>query len=175
MFCTLSPTAEPGSRVDEADKTRNPMNHCHTRTILQSLAWTFFACACGWLSTAVMAAEPLPPSAGEQAAEATRPNIVFCMADDWSWPHASALGDPVVQTPNFDRIAVEGILFHNAFVSASSCTPSRLSILTGQHHWRLREGDSLGGRRRLEIDVKLLDKIPLFSKVKNNTARHRLR
>ena len=82
-----------------------------------------------------------------------RPNIVFCMADDWSWPHAGILGDPVVKTPNFDRIARQGVLFENAFVSTPSCTPSRLSILTGQHHWRLREGDSLGGSLREEFDV----------------------
>ncbi len=77
-----------------------------------------------------------------------RPNFVFCMADDWSWPHASVLGAPVIDTPNFDRVAAEGILFENAFVSTPSCTPSRLSLLTGQHHWRLREGDSLGGSLR---------------------------
>ena len=82
-----------------------------------------------------------------------RPNIVFCMADDWSWPHAGILGDPVVKTPNFDRIAKEGVLFENAFVSTPSCTPSRLSILTGQHHWRLQEGDSLGGSLREDYDV----------------------
>ncbi|WP_442508626.1 sulfatase family protein [Novipirellula sp. SH528] len=82
-----------------------------------------------------------------------RPNIVFCMADDWSWPHAGVLGDPVVKTPSFDRIALEGVLFENAFVSTPSCTPSRLSILTGQHHWRLKEGASLGGSLREEFDV----------------------
>ncbi len=87
------------------------------------------------------------------ATEEHRPNIVFLMADDWSWPHAGILGDPVVKTPNFDRIARQGVLFENAFVSTPSCTPSRLSILTGQHHWRLQEGDSLGGSLREEFDV----------------------
>ncbi|TWU38378.1 sulfatase-like hydrolase/transferase [Novipirellula artificiosorum] len=77
------------------------------------------------------------------AGEVARPNIVFLMADDWSWPHAGILGDPVVKTPHFDRVAIEGVLFENAFVSTPSCTPSRLSILTGQHHWRLQEGDNL--------------------------------
>lgn len=85
--------------------------------------------------------------------ENRRPNIVFCMADDWSWPHASLLGDPTVKTPHFDRVANEGVLFENTFVSTPSCTPSRLSILAGQHHWRLREGDSLGGSLREEYDV----------------------
>ncbi|MAI32405.1 MAG: hypothetical protein CBE00_05560 [Planctomycetaceae bacterium TMED240] len=82
-----------------------------------------------------------------------RPNIVVIIADDWSWPHASVLGSKAVKTPNFDRVAKEGTLFENAFVSTPSCTPSRLSILTGQHHWRLQEGDSLGGSLRESFPV----------------------
>jgi iduronate 2-sulfatase len=82
-----------------------------------------------------------------------RPNILVCMADDWSAPHASILGDPTVRTPHFDRVARDGQLFHNAFVSTPSCTPSRLSFLTGQHHWRLREGANLGGSLREEYPV----------------------
>ena len=72
-----------------------------------------------------------------------RPNILFAIADDWGWPHAGAYGDPVVKTPTFDRIAAEGVLFENAFVSSPSCTPSRNAILTGQYHWRLGWGGNL--------------------------------
>ena len=36
--------------------------------------------------------------------EPVRPNILFAIADDWGWPHAGIYGDPVVQTPNFDRV-----------------------------------------------------------------------
>lgn len=72
-----------------------------------------------------------------------RPNILFCIADDWGWPHAGAYGDPVVKTPAFDRIAKEGILFEHAYVSSPSCTPSRNAILTGQFHWRLGWGANL--------------------------------
>lgn len=71
------------------------------------------------------------------------PNILFCIADDWGWPHAGAYGDTVVKTPAFDRIAKEGVLFEHCYVSSPSCTPSRNSILTGQYHWRLREGANL--------------------------------
>ncbi len=74
---------------------------------------------------------------------AQRPNILFCIADDWGWPHAGAYGDPVVKTPAFDRIAREGVLFEHAFVTAPSCTPCRNSILTGQWHWRLGQGANL--------------------------------
>jgi N-sulfoglucosamine sulfohydrolase len=71
------------------------------------------------------------------------PNILFCIADDWSWPHAGIGGDPVVKTPTFDRVAREGVLFQNAFVTAPSCTPSRGAIVAGQWHWRLEEGANL--------------------------------
>jgi len=90
-----------------------------------------------------------PPPAGR----GPKPNIVVFMADDWSWPHAGILGDPVAKTPHFDRIAREGVLFENAYVSCPSCTPSRLSVLTGQHHWRLEEGASLGGSLREQFGV----------------------
>ncbi|HSG73393.1 MAG TPA: sulfatase-like hydrolase/transferase, partial [Planctomycetaceae bacterium] len=75
--------------------------------------------------------------------EAERPNILFAIADDWGWPHASAYGDPVVNTPTFDRLAKEGILFHHAYISSPSCTPSRGAILTGQWHWRLEGAGNL--------------------------------
>ncbi len=76
-----------------------------------------------------------------QSAIADRPNIVMVFADDWG-KHASAYAqlDPGgindhVQTPNFDSVASEGVLFTRAFVSAPSCTPCRSSLLSGQHFW----------------------------------------
>ncbi len=78
-----------------------------------------------------------------RAAEGNRPNILFAIADDWSWPHAGAYGDEVVKTPTFDRLAREGALFNHAYVSAPSCTPSRGAVLTGQWHWRLEAAGNL--------------------------------
>lgn len=81
----------------------------------------------------------------EAATPKSRPNILFAFADDWSYPHASIDGDPVVKTPVFDRICREGVQFRNAYVTAPSCTPSRASVLTGQWPWRLGEGANLAG------------------------------
>lgn len=72
-----------------------------------------------------------------------RPNILFCMADDWGWPHAGAYGDEGVSTPNFDRLAREGILFRHTYVSSPSCTPSRNAVITGKYHWELGPGANL--------------------------------
>jgi len=68
-----------------------------------------------------------------------RPNILFAIADDWSWPYASVYGARAVQTPVFDRIAREGRLFTNAFVAAPQCSPNRAATLTGMNIWQLEE------------------------------------
>lgn len=68
---------------------------------------------------------------------AARPNIVLAIADDWGWPHAGAYGDAGVKTPTFDRLAREGVLIENAYISSPSCTPSRGAIIAGQQFWRL--------------------------------------
>lgn len=73
----------------------------------------------------------------------SRPNILFCIADDLGWPTAGAYGDTVVRTPTFDRLAREGVLFNRAYVAAPSCTPSRASILTGRMFYELEEGGIL--------------------------------
>ena len=83
----------------------------------------------------------MPGAAG--TAEDGRPNVLFAIADDWGWPHAGAYGDPVVKTPAFDRLAREGVLFHHAYISSPSCTPSRGAALTGQWHWRLEGAGNL--------------------------------
>ena len=85
--------------------------------------------------------------------KASRPNILFCIADDWGWPHAGAYGDKVVKTPTFNRLAREGVLFEYAYVSSPSCTPSRNAILTGQYHWRLKEGANLWSTLDVNIPV----------------------
>ena len=74
---------------------------------------------------------------------ADRPNIVFAIANDWGRPHAGAYGDEGIKTPAFDRLAREGVLFENAYISSPSCTPSRGAIITGQQFWRLGAAGNL--------------------------------
>lgn len=68
-----------------------------------------------------------------------KPNILFCIADDASFPHMSAYGCSWVNTPGFDRVAKEGILFTNAYTPNAKCAPSRACILTGRNSWQLEE------------------------------------
>lgn len=85
---------------------------------------------------------------------AQRPNILFCFADDMG-RYASiyrqidgqgTLND-IVQTPNLDRIAREGVVFKNAHVTAPSCTPCRSSVLSGQYFWRTGRAAILQGAK----------------------------
>lgn len=61
------------------------------------------------------------------------PNILFIMSDDHAYQAISAYNDELIQTPNIDRIAENGMLFSNASVTNSICAPSRAVILTGKH------------------------------------------
>lgn len=71
-----------------------------------------------------------------------RPNILFCVSDDQSFPHAGAYGCDWVKTPAFDRVAKNGLLFTNAYTCNAKCAPSRASILTGRNSWQLEEAAS---------------------------------
>ena len=61
-----------------------------------------------------------------------RPNILFIMSDDHAYQAISSYDDRLIQTPNIDRLATEGIKFTNACVTNSICAPSRATILTGK-------------------------------------------
>lgn len=62
-----------------------------------------------------------------------RPNIILIMSDDHAYQAISAYSNHLMETPNIDRIAKEGILFSNACVTNSICAPSRAVIFTGKH------------------------------------------
>lgn len=67
------------------------------------------------------------------AADAQLPNILLIFTDDHAAHSISAYGSKINRTPNLDRIAKEGVLFRNCFVTNSICAPSRAVLLTGKH------------------------------------------
>lgn len=72
-------------------------------------------------------------SCSEENESPAKPNIVFIMSDDHGYQAISAYNDQLIQTPNIDRIAKQGMLFTNASVTNAICAPSRAVILTGKH------------------------------------------
>ncbi|MBP9874440.1 MAG: sulfatase-like hydrolase/transferase, partial [Haliscomenobacter sp.] len=92
------------------------------------IGWLVYSFLIGWLAWV--------PSQNENP---PRPNILFCLADDVSYPYMSAYGCEWVRTPGFDRVAREGLLFQRAYTPNSKCSPSRSCILTGRNSWQLEE------------------------------------
>ena len=80
------------------------------------------------IAIALLLLVPIAPDAADR-----RPNILFIMSDDHAAHAISAYGSKVNQTPNIDRLAREGMVMRNVFVTNSICTPSRAAILTGQY------------------------------------------
>lgn len=67
---------------------------------------------------------------------ADNPNIIVIMADDLGYGDVSCNGSKTIATPNMDRLAAEGIRFTSGYCSASTCTPTRFSLLTGTYAFR---------------------------------------
>jgi arylsulfatase A-like enzyme len=70
---------------------------------------------------------------GSLAPAANRPNIVVCIADDVSWDDYGCYGSRTARTPRIDALAAGGLRFTQAYLTASSCSPSRSSIITGRY------------------------------------------
>jgi arylsulfatase A-like enzyme len=91
---------------------------------------SFLKAGAGALSSAALGSNPLDLQAAPQA---RRPNLIF-MTTDGHRPDALSLnGNPILQTPNFDRVGREGVQFRNSFVTNALCLPSRATALTGLH------------------------------------------
>ena len=85
------------------------------------------------LLTFLVASLPSLLLAGEQ-----RPNIVFILIDDLGWMDLAVQGNSLVETPNIDRLATQGMRFTDAYAAAPVCTPTRAAIVTGQSPARLK-------------------------------------
>ena len=103
----------------------------------------------------------------EKQEPANRPNILFIMSDDHAYQAISAYSNKLIETPNIDRIANEGILFTNACVTNSICAPSRATILTGKH-------THLNGKidNRMPFDTTQVTFPQLFQKAGYQTAMY---
>jgi arylsulfatase A-like enzyme len=70
---------------------------------------------------------------GKKEKKKERPNIVFIIGDDVGTYDLGCYGNRSIETPNIDRLAASGLKFNNAFLTTSSCSPSRVSIITGRY------------------------------------------
>ena len=77
----------------------------------------------------------------------SKPNILIILADDAGYSDFGFMGSDEIKTPNLDKLALDGVLFNNAYVSASVCSPSRAGLLTGMYQ------QSFGHECNLDSDV----------------------
>ncbi len=84
--------------------------------------------------SAAMAAPARPP-----AVSPAKPNIVLIIADDLGYGDVGCYGARAIATPHIDRLAAQGRRFTKAYAPASTCTPSRYALMTGEYAWRQRE------------------------------------
>ena len=107
---------------------------CLKWTFLTLFCFTLSACDSNNSSTETVQLESDAQSeTAESELNEERPNIIVVLVDDMRWDEIGVAGHPYVQTPNIDRIAQEGVQFINAFTANPLCSPSRATLLTGQH------------------------------------------
>lgn len=94
-----------------------------------------------------------------------RPNVIFFLVDDYDKPETSVYGGKVL-TPNLDRMAQEGMTFHNAHMSSTVCTPSRYTCLTGRY-----AGSSTAARFVAEFPLGM-QSLPAFNVALENDNRN---
>lgn len=85
-----------------------------------------------------------------------RPNIVFVLTDDQGYGDVTAHGNPILKTPNLDRLHAEGVRFTDFHVSPT-CSPTRSALLTGQYPARLHVTDWIAGHKRPFAKLKVPD------------------
>ena len=86
-----------------------------------------------------------------------KPNIIYIMLDEWGYFEWSAMGHPILQTPNIDKMASEGIRFTQMLAGGNVCAPTRCALMTGQHtgHTTIRANG--GGLALREDDITIAE------------------
>jgi arylsulfatase A-like enzyme len=86
----------------------------------------------------------------QQTVAGRRPNIVFLLTDDQGYGDLSCHGNPILQTPNLDRLHHEGVRFLDFHVSPT-CSPTRSALMTGRHEFRNGVTHTILERERLTL------------------------
>ena len=91
-------------------------------------------------------------------AESDKKNVVLIIADDLGFGDLSCAGASAFKTPNIDSLASRGIVFQQGYATASTCTPSRYSMFTGEYAWRQKKSKTgiLAGDDPLFIPTKVI-------------------
>lgn len=111
-----------------------------------------------------------PVAAQQSQADGQKPNVIFIYADDLGYGDLECYGATRVQTPHVNRLASEGIRFTNAHATASTSTPSRYAMLTGEYAWRRPGTDIAAGNAGMIIRPERFTMADMFKSVGYTTA-----
>ena len=111
-----------------------------------------------------------PVAAQQSLADGQKPNVIFIYADDLGYGDLECYGATRVQTPHVNRLANEGIRFTNAHATASTSTPSRYAMLTGEYAWRRPGTDIAAGNAGMIIRPERFTMADMFKSVGYTTA-----
>ena len=100
----------------------------------------------------------LPLAALTAAGAPSRPNIIFILTDDQGYGDMSCLGNPVLKTPNLDRLHQESVRFTDFHVSPT-CAPTRSALITGRHEFRSGVTHTIYERERLTLKAATLPQV----------------
>lgn len=99
---------------------------------------------CMLLSLALACSNMAMTRAEQQPKKPQKPNLIWIMADDLGYGELGCYGQRVIQTPNLDRMAAEGLRMTQFYAGATVCAPSRSVLMTGQHHGHTRVRGNAG-------------------------------
>lgn len=131
--------------------------------------------ACAILSVGLL---PVEVAAHDKpAAKSDPPNILFIMIDDLGWMDLACQGNKLVETPNIDRLAQQGMRFTDAYAAAPVCSPTRAAIMTGKSPARLRITNHIPDRPQFTPPNANLASAEMFDRLSLNeiTIAERLR
>ena len=104
------------------------------------------------MSAAGLASLLLPETTGNAKQAAKQPNILWIMVEDMS-PHLSCYGETTIKTPNLDRLASQGAMFTNCFVTSPVCSPSRSAMITGMYQTTIGAHNHRSSRGQFPINL----------------------
>lgn len=97
----------------------------------------FILPGCSSVAAAPASSAATRPAHANEVSEAPRPNVLFILFDDLGYGQLGFTGHRIIQTPNIDRLAHQGMIFSNGYAGSTVCSPSRISLMTGRDTSRM--------------------------------------
>jgi arylsulfatase A-like enzyme len=127
-------------------------------------------CFCLIVSAAWLSAARANAQTNSNHKETTRPNVIIIYGDDVGYGDVGAYGAEKIDTPHIDQMAEHGVRFTSAYATASTCTPSRYSLLTGRYAFRKPSATILPASAPLVIDTDRPTLASVFAKAGYTTG-----